>query len=127
MIDKELMAAVERDVDAYIKVLKDYAVFSSRAQRAEYWMFLLFNSIIGLVLGFIEGVIAGTGIISGLYALAILIPSLAVLVRRLHDTGRSGWWFLIVFLPIIGYIVLLVFLVLDSQPEENRYGPNPRG
>ncbi|MCZ6830741.1 MAG: DUF805 domain-containing protein [Gammaproteobacteria bacterium] len=111
----------------YIKVLKDYAVFSGRAQRAEYWMFLLFNSIIGLVLGFIEGVIAGTGIISGLYALAILIPSLAVLVRRLHDTGRSGWWFLIVFLPIIGYIVLLVFLVLDSQPEENRYGPNPRG
>jgi uncharacterized membrane protein YhaH (DUF805 family) len=116
----------------YLEVLKKYAVFSGRARRKEYWMFFLFNMIILFVLGFIEGI---TGISSGseqsilasLYSLAILLPSLAVGVRRLHDTGRTGWWLLIGLVPIIGAIVLLVFLVIDSQPSENQYGFNPKG
>jgi uncharacterized membrane protein YhaH (DUF805 family) len=116
----------------YLEVLKKYAVFSGRARRKEYWMFFLFNMIILFVLGLIEG---NTGISSGsnqsilasLYSLAVLLPSLAVVMRRLHDTGRTGWWLLIALVPIIGAIVLLVFLVIDSQPSENQYGPNPKG
>ena len=111
----------------YIEVLKKYAVFSGRAQRKEYWLFMLFNIIISFVIGLIESFIGDPGIILGLYYLAMLIPSFAVLVRRLHDTNRSGWWFFISFIPLIGSIILIVFLVQDSQPDENRYGPNPKG
>ena len=98
----------------YIKVLKNYAVFSGRAQRTEYWMFVLFNFIITLALGFVESAINNPGVLTGLYSLAVLIPGLAVLFRRLHDTGRSAWWLLIFFIPVIGAIVILVFLVLGS-------------
>ena len=82
----------------YLDVLKKYAVFSGRARRKEYWFFVLFNIVISLVLGLIDGVIGsasaetGVGLLGGIYALAILIPTIAVAVRRLHDTGRSGWW-----------------------------------
>lgn len=110
----------------YLEVLKKYAVFNGRARRKEYWMFVLFNVIIGFVLGFIEGLFGGPGIIGLLYSLAVLIPGIAVAVRRLHDTGRSGWWFLIAFVPIIGAIVLLVFMVQDSEPGQNQYGVNPK-
>jgi uncharacterized membrane protein YhaH (DUF805 family) len=110
----------------YLKVLKQYAVFSGRARREEYWMFLLFNIIIDLVLGGIEGLAGGPGILGIIYSLAVLIPSIAVSVRRLHDTDRSGWWLLIGLIPLIGAIVLLVFMVQDSQPGENQYGPNPK-
>ncbi|WP_298448895.1 DUF805 domain-containing protein [uncultured Marinobacter sp.] len=116
----------------YLQVLKKYAVFNGRARRAEYWWFVLFNIIISLALGAIDGVTgtfspeAGLGLLGGLYTLAVLLPSLAVTVRRLHDTGRSGWWFLMVFVPLIGAIVLLVFMVLDSKPGQNQYGPNPK-
>lgn len=107
--------------------MKKYAVFSGRARRKEYWMFFLFNLVvafvIGFVLGFIGGVLGiGTALsdpASTIYALAILVPSIAVAVRRMHDTGRSGWWIL---LPIVN----LVFLCSDSQPGENKYGPNPK-
>lgn len=109
----------------YIKVLKNYAVFSGRAQRTEYWMFILFNFIITLALGFVEAAINISGILTGLYSLAVLIPGLAVLFRRLHDTGRSAWWILIFLVPVIGALVILVFLVLGSEEEENQYGPNP--
>jgi len=116
----------------YVDVLRQYAVFSGRAQRAEYWMFFLFNLIIGFVLGFIEGLSgisgdSGMSILGTLYALAVFIPGLAVAVRRLHDTGRSGWWLLLVFIPLLGAIVLLVFFIMDSQPGTNEYGPNPKG
>lgn len=116
----------------YFDVLRQYAVFSGRAQRAEYWMFVLFNIIIAFVLGFIDGMAgltteSGFGILGGLYSLAVIIPSIAVAVRRLHDTGRSGLWFLIVFVPILGGLVLLVFFIMDSQPGTNEYGPNPKG
>ena len=117
----------------YIEVLKKYIAFSGRARRAEYWYFALFNSIISVLLIVIDQLI-GThgqnstmGVLSGLYSLAVLLPSLGVLVRRLHDTGRSGWWWLIAFIPLIGAIILIVFTVSDSTPGDNKYGPNPKG
>lgn len=110
----------------YLEVLKKYAVFSGRARRKEYWLFVLFNIIIGLALGFIELLAGGPGVLASLYGLAVLIPGSAVLVRRLHDTNRSGWWAFIGLIPLIGAIVLLVFTVQDSQPGENPYGPNPK-
>jgi uncharacterized membrane protein YhaH (DUF805 family) len=118
-------------VNWYIEVLKKYAVFSGRARRQEYWMFVLSNVIIVLFLSIIDG-IAGSdsegsrSTLTTLYVLAILIPSLAVGVRRLHDTGRSGWWMLIGLIPIIGTIVLLIFIIQDSQLMDNQYGPNPK-
>jgi uncharacterized membrane protein YhaH (DUF805 family) len=119
-------------MNCYLEVLKKYAVFSGRARRKEYWMFFLFNLIITLVLALIDSLTgtfssqAGLGLLSGLYSLAVLIPSIAVTVRRLHDTGRSGWWILLGLIPVIGGIILLIFMVLDSQPGENQYGPDPK-
>ena len=110
----------------YLEVLKKYAVFNGRARRKEYWMFVLFNFIIDSVLGLLERLVGGPGIVALLYSLAVLIPGIAVSVRRLHDTNRSGWWLFIVFVPIIGWIVLLVFMVQDGKPGENQYGPNPK-
>lgn len=110
----------------YMEVLKKYAEFNGRARRTEYWMFFLFNLIISFVLGFIEGLMGGAGIIGMLYALAVLIPGIAVSVRRLHDTDRSGWWLLIAFVPLVGAIVLLVFMVQDSNPSANEHGDNPK-
>ena len=115
----------------YLGVLKKYADFSGRARRKEYWFFVLFNVIINFVLAFLDGMLhmttsTGIGVLSGLYTLAVLIPSIAVAARRLHDTGRSGWWMLIAFIPLIGWLVLLFFMVLDSQPGTNAYGPNPK-
>lgn len=115
----------------YLKVIKNYVGFSGRAHRTEFWMFVLINFVISLVLGFVDGVLgtrsgAGMGVLQGLYALAVFLPSLAVAVRRLHDTGRTGWWLLIGFIPVIGWIVLIVFYCLDSEQGDNQYGPNPK-
>ena len=116
----------------YIEVLKKYAVFNGRARRKEYWYFVLFHMIISIVLGVIDGLTGsfsgevGLGLLGAIYALAVLIPSIAVIVRRLHDTDRSGWWILISLIPLIGTIVLIVFLVLDSTPGANRFGENPK-
>lgn len=116
----------------YLEVLRKYAVFSGRARREEYWYFFLFSIIVSIVLGVIDGVTGsyspetGMGLLGGLYALAVLIPSIAVAVRRLHDTERSGWWLLIALVPLIGAIVLLVFMVQDSKPGQNQYGVNPK-
>ena len=122
----------------YIDVLKKYVVFGGRAARKEYWMFFLFNFIISLVLAIIDG-IAGTnfetsgsagaasgGVLQGLYGLAVFLPTLGVTFRRLHDTDKSGWWVLISLVPFVGWIVLLVFMILDSDPGANKYGPNPK-
>ena len=117
----------------YLGVLKKYAVFSGRARRKEYWFFALFSLIASIVLTVIDLMIGsfdaelGTGLLNSIYALAVLIPSLAVSVRRLHDTDHSGWWLLIALIPLIGAIVLLVFVLQDSKPGENQYGPNPKG
>ena len=115
----------------YLSVVKNYVGFSGRARRKEYWMFILVNIIISIVLSIVDRVVfdAGNGgisLLSGLYSLGVLLPSLAVSVRRLHDTDRSGWWLLIALIPLIGAIVLLVFCVQDSQPGSNQYGPNPK-
>lgn len=116
----------------YLNVLKNYATFTGRARRKEYWMFTLFNFIVLAVLSILDGALglvsyeAGVGVLSGLYSLVVLLPSLAVLVRRLHDTDRSGWWVLISLVPLIGVIVLLVFTCLDSKTGDNRFGAYPK-
>jgi uncharacterized membrane protein YhaH (DUF805 family) len=115
----------------YLEVLKKYAVFSGRARRKEYWMFTLFNFIIAFVLGFIEGLVGiaaetGQSVLGAIYSLAVLIPAIAVAIRRLHDTNRSGWWLLIALIPLLGAIVLLVFMVQDSDQGDNQYGANPK-
>ena len=117
----------------YMGVLKNYVGFSGRARRKEYWMFTLFNLIILIVLSIVDrftGTLnpsAGIGLLSGIYSLAVILPSIAVAVRRLHDTSRTGWWMLLVFVPFVGGLILLVFMLLDSTPGENQYGPNPKG
>jgi uncharacterized membrane protein YhaH (DUF805 family) len=112
---------------------RKYADFNGRARRSEYWFFILFTAIastIGAALDAIfrirSGTYGGTGPIQGLIQLALLVPTLAVGARRLHDTGRSGWWLLIGLIPVVGWIILVVFFVQDSQPD-NQYGPNPKG
>jgi uncharacterized membrane protein YhaH (DUF805 family) len=117
----------------YLKAVKNYAGFGGRARRKEYWFYVLFYVIFGIVVGLAESMLGmrgpegQSGPLSMLYALAFLLPSIAVAVRRLHDTGRAGWWVLLGFIPIIGWIALIYFYVLDSQPGDNRYGPNPKG
>ena len=110
----------------YLHVLKNYATFSGRARRKEYWMFFLISALISIVLTLLDILEYEAGLFSGLYSLLILIPSIAVVVRRLHDTDRSGWWILISLIPLIGVIVLFVFMCLDSQPGTNRFGANPK-
>src|SRR6185437_5772244 len=111
----------------YLTVLKRYAVFTGRAARTEFWMFALFNVIVSVVLTLVDNLLGLGALLAGLYSLAVLLPSIGVGIRRLHDTGRSGWWLLISFVPLVGAIVLLVFAVQDSQPGDNQYGPNPKG
>jgi len=111
----------------YIDVIKKYAVFDGRAQRQEFWMFFLINLIISTVINVIDLNLLGTnGIIGLVYTLAVLLPSIALSIRRLHDTGRNGWWLLVLFVPFIGAIVFLVFACQDSEPNENDYGLNPK-
>lgn len=110
----------------YLAVLKNYAGFSGRARRMEYWMFTLFNAVIIAVLDLIGMAVRAGTYLGGLYSLAVLIPSLAVAVRRLHDTGKSGWWVLIAIVPLIGWIVLLVFMVLPGDRGDNAHGPDPK-
>jgi uncharacterized membrane protein YhaH (DUF805 family) len=119
-------------MDWYLEALKKYAVFEGRSRRKEYWFFGFFNAIFSVVL-VIADVLFGTsgglsspGLLSGLYTLGVFLPALAVLVRRLHDTNRSGWWVLISFLPLIGVLVLLFFSLQEGQPGENQYGISPK-
>lgn len=118
-------------MDWYLKVLKNYANFEGRARRKEYWMFLLFNIIIAIVLGIIDGVLgmrtsSGFGVLGSLYSLAVLLPGIAVAARRLHDIGKSGWWQLIVFIPFIGAIVLIVWYATAGNGGSNQYGADPK-
>ena len=116
----------------YLKVLKQYADFSGRARRKEYWMFALFNlifSIVAMILDNILGIAidgVGYGPLYGLYILAILIPGWAVTVRRLHDVGKSGWMIFINLIPVVGLIWLLVLMLTDSQQGSNKWGVNPK-
>jgi uncharacterized membrane protein YhaH (DUF805 family) len=125
----------------YLKVLRDYANFSGRARRSEYWHFALFSMIFSVVAMIIDHILGTTfkmdsfndvhvvmpyGYVYLLYSLVVMIPGLAVTVRRLHDVGKSGWFLLICLIPLIGAIWLLVLLFTDSQPGPNQYGPNPK-
>lgn len=109
----------------YLDTLKKYADFSGRACRTEYWMFVLFNIIIIVVLSVVDEMLGTPGIFVILYQLGVLIPSIAVGVRRLHDTDKSGWWLLISVVPLIGPLVLLIFFVRPGTPETNSYGQEP--
>lgn len=116
---------------------KNYANFKGRARRSEYWFVFLFlfltnlaAAVIDLVLmqGDVDRFIAngGGGIVGLIWILATIVPALSILVRRLHDTGKSGWWALIGFVPVVGSIVLFVFTLLDSTPGSNAYGDSPK-
>lgn len=102
-----------------------YATFSGRASRSEYWWFFLFNMIVSIVLGFVQGAAGQEVGISDFYNLAIIIPSIAVACRRLHDIGRSGWWQLIFIIPILGWVLLLVWYCTKGEQGENRFGAIP--
>ena len=116
----------------YLKVLKQYADFNGRARRKEYWMFVLFYMIFAIAAMVLDSALGiamegiGYGPLYGLYLLAMIIPSIAVGVRRLHDVGKSGWMMFIVLIPLIGAIWLIVLMVTDSNPGENQYGANPK-
>lgn len=110
----------------YIKVLKQYADFRGRARRMEYWMFALFNFLFALTAAMIDAAANLNMGIYTLYMLAMFIPGLAVAVRRLHDTGKSGWMLLVALIPLIGWIWLLVLLFTEGQSFENQYGLNPK-
>ncbi len=116
----------------YVKVLKQYADFNGRARRMEYWMYVLFNVMVAFILLLIDNIIGiafediGYGPLYLLYCFAIVIPSIAVAVRRLHDSGRSRWWILISLVPLIGGIWFLVLMLMDSDPGDNQYGPSPK-
>ncbi len=108
-----------------VVVLERYALFTGRAGRAEYWWFVLANFIVLLILGALGRVSVIFNVLYALYSLALIVPSIAVGIRRLHDTGRSGWWLLILLVPLVGFIVLIVFLATQGNPGANQYGPPP--
>lgn len=120
----------------FVKCLKNYANFKGRARRKEYWFFFLFVWIMAIVAMLLDNLLSTTysmglvtlpyGVIYSIVMVALIIPNLAVLVRRLHDTGRSGVWFFIIFVPVVGLIMMLVFLLTEGTPEANAYGPNPK-
>ena len=115
----------------YLAALKNYAVFNGRAGRSEYWLFYLFNILILIAFIVLDNLIGtshhegGIGWLSGFYLLFVLLPSLAVTVRRLHDTDRAGWWCLVFLIPVIGLLVWLFMMIDEGTRGENRYGSNP--
>lgn len=116
----------------FLLALRKYATFGGRSRRSEYWYFVLFYLVILIALTVLDVLLGsfsqehGIGWLSGVFSLAMLVPTLAVTSRRLHDTGRSGWWQLIAFVPVVGVIALIVFLARDSHPDVNDYGGNPK-
>jgi uncharacterized membrane protein YhaH (DUF805 family) len=118
--------------DAVRTCLSKYADFTGRARRSEYWYFVLFEILVSIAASIIDailgtrGTMGGTGVVGLLAGLALLLPGLAVTIRRLHDIGRSGWWWLISLIPIVGWIIILVWTCTDSQPGANQYGASPK-
>ena len=122
-------------MDWFLTVVRDhYADFSGRARRKEYWMFTLIATLIGLglyvamlVFASVSDILGGLfGLLYFAFALALFLPNLAAAVRRLHDTGRSGWWYLIAFVPIVGIFVFVYFLASEGDAGPNEYGPDPK-
>ena len=116
----------------YFTVLRKYAEFDGRSRRKEYWMYQLFNLVVVMIL-YASDIFAaiydtglGVGVLTIGYSLAVIVPGLAVKVRRLHDTGRSGWWLLVGFIPVIGAIALFVFMVSEGDAGSNEYGDDPK-
>lgn len=107
-------------VDAVKQCFTKYVAFEGRASRSEYWWWALFIFVVSIVLG-----MANAGMLANLFSLGTLLPSLAVGVRRLHDIGKSGWWLLLCFIPLIGWLVLLYWAVQPSAGGDNAYGPVP--
>lgn len=114
-------------VEAVKSGFSRYVDFSTRSSRSEYWWFVLSYFVIAIVLGLIDSFTIGMGILPLIVVLAYLIPSLAVVVRRLHDVGRSGWWILIALIPLIGPLIVLYWMVIGGEDSENRFGANPLG
>lgn len=118
--------------DFYLTCFRKYATFSGRAQRAEYWYFMMFNMIFLIVAVILDNILGtaisgvGYGLFYFAYALAVILPGLGVIVRRLHDVGKSGWMYWIFLIPLVGAIWLFVLFVTDSNPGNNQYGPNPK-
>ncbi|MER7461493.1 DUF805 domain-containing protein [Streptomyces sp. NPDC097981] len=110
----------------YTDVLKKYTVFSGRARRQEYWMFFLFNLAATIIVAVVDSALGTYPLLYAIYALGVLLPGIAVGVRRLHDTGKSGWWMFIALVPLIGGIWLIVLMATEGQPQPNEYGPNPK-
>ncbi|MGP8269666.1 MAG: DUF805 domain-containing protein [Terracidiphilus sp.] len=116
----------------YLMVWKKFAEFNGRSRRKEYWMFFLFNTLIEFALCILALLLMKSGIglvlygVCALYMVACIIPAIGCSVRRLHDTDKSGWLFLLVVIPIIGPIVLLVLFMLAGNPGANQYGPDPK-
>ncbi len=111
-------------MEYFLDAIKKYADFSGRATRKEYWMFVLFYMIIFLLLSVVDGLLE-TFILGTIFSLAVLVPSVSIAARRLHDIGRTGWWLLITLIPVIGIIILIVFLTQNSQ-DGNAYGPSSK-
>jgi uncharacterized membrane protein YhaH (DUF805 family) len=111
----------------YIGVLKKYAVFDGRSRRKEYWMFFLFHMIVVVGLVIVESIIGTFGLLAGIYGLGVLLPAIGVTIRRLHDTGKSGWWIFISLVPVIGGFWLLYLMVIEGTAGDNQYGANPKG
>ncbi len=121
-------------LDWMLMPLRRYADFSGRSRRKEYWMFVLGVLIVTIVLSIVEGILGLSGMVAGAYGpvtalffLGIIVPSIAVQVRRMHDQDKSGWWVLIALIPLIGSIVLLVFMCLEGTRGDNRFGADPKG
>ncbi|RSS60834.1 DUF805 domain-containing protein [Streptomyces sp. WAC07061] len=110
----------------YVDVIKRYADFTGRARRREYWMFVLCSIPIMVVAIVLDFALGSYPVIFYIYNLAVFLPTLGLSVRRLHDTGRSGWWYLISFIPFVGWIAIIVLMALEGHAGPNEYGANPK-
>lgn len=110
----------------YISVLKNFGNFNGRARRKEYWMFVLFNFLITLAISLMELALPSMVYLRVIYGLAVIIPGLSLSIRRLHDIGKSGWYNLVAFIPLIGAIWLLILTCTEGDSGSNQYGPNPK-
>jgi uncharacterized membrane protein YhaH (DUF805 family) len=114
--------------EAIASCFKQYANFNGRARRSEYWFFTLLTCCVSLLSSLLTYTVSETlGSIVSLASLALVVPGIAVAVRRLHDIGKSGWYYLFCLIPLVGAIILLVWYCKDSMPGDNMYGPNPKG
>ena len=111
----------------YLDCWKKYLVFEGRARRSEFWFFVLFNTLAAIFLRVVDAQIGAGGILVLLYVLAAICPTISVHVRRLHDTDHSGWWYWIPLVPLVGLIILFVFMVQDGTPGPNTFGNDPKG